>query len=129
MGPDVDEHVEVSEQDVCWFGLIRGVFHAARLGTSTGHRYRLCVSPAQGWWHSSDEVSRNRWHRVVDHHGSVHSDRKASSEQCGEMNGFLEGAAALCGGGESEQVSNRSRTKDRDPESADVLMSGGVSAC
>ena len=34
----------------------------------------------------------------------------------------------MCGGGESEQVSNRSRTKDRDPESADVLMCGGVSA-
>jgi hypothetical protein len=49
-------------------------------------------------------------------------DRKACSEQGGEMDRFLEGAAALRGGGESEQVGDRSRSKDGDPESAYVLM-------
>jgi hypothetical protein len=49
-------------------------------------------------------------------------DSEASRKQYGQMDRFLEGAATLCGCGESEQVSDRSRTKDRDPEPANVRM-------
>ena len=42
------------------------------------------------------------------------------------MDGFLEGAAAMCSGGESKQVCDRSRSKDRYPESAHVLVGGRV---
>ncbi len=126
MWPDVDEHVEVIERDLSRFGLVRSVFHTARLGGSDGQRNRTSVCPAQSWRHTSDEVGRNRWHGVVDHHGSSQPDRKPSSEQCREMDWFLEGAATLCGCGESEQVSDRSRSKDSDPESAYVLMRWGV---
>jgi hypothetical protein len=126
MRSHVDEHVEVIERDLGRFGLVRCMFHPARLGESADHRHRSSVSSSEGRWHPSDEAWRHRWHGVVDHNRPVKSDRKACREQRGEMYRFLEGAAALRGGGESEQVSDRPRSKDRDPESAHVLVRGGV---
>jgi hypothetical protein len=123
---DIDEYIEVLERDLCRFGIVRSVFHPARLGSSADHRYRPSMGPAKGRWHTSDQMRGHGWHRVVDHHRAVNPDGKASSEQRREMNRFLEGAAALRGGGESEQVSDRPRSKDRDPESADVLVRWGV---
>lgn len=73
-------------------------------------------------WHASHETWRYRRYGVVDHHRTVEFDRKTGSEQSRQMHWFLEGAAALCGCGESKQVSDRSRTKDRYPELAYVLM-------
>ena len=122
MRPHIDEHVEVTDRYLGRFGLERSVLHTGRLDNSDGQRHRPCVGSTQGRRHTSDEVWRHGRDGVVDHHRSLNPDRKACSEQSGEMDGFLEGAAALCGGGESEQVSNRSRTKDRDPESAHVRV-------
>lgn len=127
MWSDVYEQVKIIERDVGRFGLVRSVYHTARLGASDGQRSRTSVCPAQSWRHTPDEMSRDRRHSVVDHHTSPQSGRKSCGEQCGKMNRFLEGATALCGGGESEQVCDRSRTKDSDPKSADVFMRRRVS--
>jgi len=39
----------------------------------------------------------------------------------------FQGAAAVCGGGESEQVGDRPRTDNGDPEGPYVLISGCIS--
>ena len=127
MGSYVDEQVEAIEVDVFRIGLGLVVVHTTRLGESTDHGRRCCVSAAKGGRESCDDMGWN-WRNAVWHHDRpTRSNRKSGGDQCGKVHGFLEGAAAMCSGGESKQVCDRSRSKDRNPESPHVLVGGRIS--
>ncbi len=61
-------------------------------------------------------------------HVAVVGVDEPGADQDMEMCGSAEGAAALCGGGESEQVGDRPRADCGGPVQANVWMSRGVVA-
>jgi hypothetical protein len=122
MWPDVYEQVKALEVDVFRIGLVLILFHPLRLGGSTDHGRRFGVSATKAGWESCNDV-RGHWRNLVRNHDRPACPYRQSGRKEGrEVHGFLEGAAAMCSGGESKQVCDRSRSKDRNPESTHVLM-------
>lgn len=76
---------------------------------------------AEGRWEPADLPGSEGPDSVDDAEAPVGEPRhEAASRQRVEVDGEFEGAAAMCSGGESTQVGDRSRSDDGDPESAHV---------
>ena len=81
MGPYVDEQVEAIEVDVFRIGLGLVVVHTTRLGESTDHGRRCCVSAAKGGRESCDHMGWYRRNAVCHHDRPTRSNRKARGKE------------------------------------------------
>ena len=89
----------------------------------------LLVLTAQRWSHLTEVVIGERRDRDAGEELPTAPGHEALSRQQGEARRAGEGAAALCGDGETHQVCDRSRTDCRSPELANVRMMRGESRC